>query len=574
MTAAPATLVDILRWRAANQPGQMAFRFLTDGENEEVLINYAELDRQARLIAARLQSVSKKGERAFLLFPPGLDFVTAFFGCLYAGVIAVPVYPPHPVRPEKSFSIIFSIARDAHPTLALLPGSLHAALFSGKPIAPGWSAIRFIITDEAVNDISAEQWEAPELSPADTAFLQYTSGSTSIPKGVIVRHSNLLHNLEGIHGSFGLTKESHCMVWLPPYHDMGLIGGILQPVYSGVPVTLMPHMLFLQRPLRWLQAISRLGVTVSGGPNFAFDLCIRKIKPEQREQLDLGSWQVAFNGAEPVSAETMERFAEYFAPCGFRKESLFPCYGLAEATLLVAGGPRQGVPAAKYLLNEAIVKNKVQLVSGPDDDTITVVSCGETISRHRIKMVNWETGIPCAEDEIGEIWFSGPAVAGGYWNKPAETAIAFEARLTGSGEGPFLRTGDLGFIHEGGLYVTGRLKNLIICEGKNHYPHDIERTVEAAHPMIQAGRSAVFSIPKPGSEEVIVLAELEHLPGNRTEEILNAIRRAVSEYHGVTVQDIRLLKPGGIARTTSGKIRHFLCRENYLAGALNKITVV
>jgi len=574
MTAPPATLVDILRWRAANQPGQIAFRFLTDGENEEVLITYAELDQNARFIAARLQSVSKPGERAFLLFPPGPDFITAFFGCLYAGVIAIPVYPPHPVRPEKSFSIIYRIAADAQPTLALLPGALHASLFSGKPVAKEWSAIRFIITDEAVNDQSAEQWSAPELSPADIAFLQYTSGSTSIPKGVIVRHGNLLHNLEGIHGSFGLTKESHCMVWLPPYHDMGLIGGILQPVYSGVPITLMPHMLFLQRPLRWLQAISHYGVTVSGGPNFAYDLCIRKIKPEQREQLDLGSWQVAFNGAEPVSAETMERFAEYFAPCGFRKESLFPCYGLAEATLLVAGGPRHGVPATKNLLNEAIVKNKVQSVSEPGDDTVTLVSCGEAISQHSIKIVNPETGIPCAVNEIGEIWFSGPSVAGGYWNKPAETTTTFEARLTGTGEGPFMRTGDLGFIQEGELYVTGRLKNLIICEGKNHYPHDIERTVEASHPMIQAGRSAVFSIPKPGSEEVIVLVELEHLPGDRTEEILHAIRGAVSGYHGIAVQDIRLLKPGGIARTTSGKIRHFLCRENYLAGTLNKITVV
>jgi acyl-CoA synthetase (AMP-forming)/AMP-acid ligase II len=554
--------------------GHIAFRFLIDGETEESVITFAELDRRARSIAVRLQANAMAGHRALLLFPPGMDFITAFFGCLYAGVIAVPAYPPHPVRPEKSLAILQRIVADATPTLALVPESVHTALAGSSTMTSGLLGIRFLVTDKEDRNHPPDDWRPPAISADSIAFLQYTSGSTSLPKGVILHHSSLLHNLKGIHNNFGLNSHSHCLVWLPPYHDMGLIGGILQPVFSGVSITLMPHMLFLQRPLRWLQAISRMRATVSGGPNFAYDLCLRKIKPEQRETLDLSCWQVAFNGAEPVSLTTMERFAAFFAPCGFRREAFFPCYGLAESTLLVAGGPPGRPTPAMRLLQGPLLQNRVQEASNASQDTVSVVSCGRAVADHTISIVHGESRIPCEENEIGEIWVSGPSVAGGYWKKPSETAATFECRLRTGDERPFLRTGDLGFLHEGELYVTGRIKNLIIREGKNHYPHDIERTIEAAHPLVQAGRSAVFAVPANGGEELVVLVEMEHMPGSRKEELLQALRGAVSEDHGLTVHDIRLVKPGGIPRTTSGKVRHFLCREHYLAGTLNDIVAI
>jgi acyl-CoA synthetase (AMP-forming)/AMP-acid ligase II len=417
----------------------------------------------------------------------------------------------------------------------------------------------------------AEQWQQPEIGSNDIAFLQYTSGSTSTPKGVVLSHGNLLRNLGLIEKCFGISKEDSGVIWLPPYHDMGLIGGILQPIYSGVPFTLMPPLMFLQRPLRWLQTISRFRATISGGPNFAYDLCIKKIKPEQREQLDLSSWVVAFNGAEPVYYKTLDQFADYFAPCGFRREAFVPCYGLAESTLLVAGGPKGRSPKLQHLLDKELKQNQVIFSCEKTKDTRTLVSNGRCNSDQKVKIVNGDTLIPCQPDEIGEIWVSGPSVASGYWNKPAETEFTFNAQLSDINQGSFLRTGDLGFLHEGELYITGRLKNLIISEGKNHYPHDIERTVESSHSAIRPGGCAVFSILNAKCEDIIIVAEVEHKLFVKTEEIIKAIREAVSVNHGLPIHDIKLTKPGDIPRTTSGKIRHFLCKKNYMASSLKEI---
>jgi acyl-CoA synthetase (AMP-forming)/AMP-acid ligase II len=572
MTPLPTSLVDVLRWRAKNQPRQLAYRYLRDGEYDEVIMTYEDLDRRARSIAVELRSSAKEGDRALIIFPPGLDFIAAYFGCLYAKILAIPVYPPHPASLERNLSLILRIAADANPAIALLNTSLYDVIKSRKEIADKFGNIKMLATDnDKIND-GPDKWQLPEIKKNDLAFLQYTSGSTSSPRGVMISHGNLLHNLDLIGKCFGVSGESHAVSWLPAYHDMGLIGGILQPLYSGFPITLIPHMMFLQRPFRWLQTISRYHATISGGPNFAYDLCIKKIKPEQKELLDLSSWEVAFNGAEPVYHKTLDQFAAYFASRGFRRKAFLPCYGLAESTLMVTGAHKNSTPLVQHLMNPELAQNRVIITPEMRENTRALVSCGQNISDQDVQIVNVETLKPCAADEIGEIWVSGPSVASGYWKKSSETEFTFNARLSNTTEEkPYLRTGDLGFLYEGELYVTGRIKNLIISEGKNHYSHDIERTVETSHPAIRQTGCAVFSICKSGVEDLIVIAEIEHKFVVKTEEVIKTIREAVSLYHGLRVDDIRLTKPGAIPRTTSGKIRHFLCKEYYMTGSLKEI---
>ncbi len=574
MIPSRTSLVDILRWRAINQPHRLAYRFLVDGEQDEVVLDYGELDRKARSVAGLLQSCAKVGDRALLLFPPGLDFVVAYFGCLYARVIAIPAYPPHPARPERNLPVILRISADATPVAALLTASLFDSLTVQNLVKENFSEIKLLVTDNDEVNHWSDKWQPHEIGENDLAFLQYTSGSTSLPKGVMVSHGNLIHNLRFIEASFGLTEQSKTVFWLPPYHDMGLIGGILQALFTGYPVTLLPHLMFLQKPIRWLQAISRFKATCSGGPNFAYDLCTRKVKPEQREKLDLSSWNVAFNGAEPVYHKTLDQFTTYFAPCGFLREAFLPCYGLAEATLMVAGGPGVNPLVTQNFMNSELEQNRVFIAPRANDNTRTLVSCGQIMPEQKILIVNAESMLPCTGDEIGEIWVKGPCVASGYWNKPNETENVFKARLANSTEGSYLRTGDLGFFYKDELFVSGRLKNLIIVEGKNHYPHDIERTIADAHPALKPGGSAVFSIAGSVTEKIIIIAEIEQKLAADAGEIINTIREAVSIHHDLKVHDIKLTKPGGISRTTSGKIKHYLCKTNYLAGSFTENMVL
>jgi acyl-CoA synthetase (AMP-forming)/AMP-acid ligase II len=574
MTLRPTSLVDILRWRAKNQHDRLAYRFLVDGEFDEVVLTYEELDRRARSIAALLQTSAKAGDRALLLFPPGLDFIAAYFGCLYARIMAIPLYPPHPARLEKTVPIIRRIAADAKPSVALLTSSLFDGFKSQNAIRDELGEIKLLATDNNKMDDWVDKWQQPEIGGNDIAFLQYTSGSTTVPRGVMVSHNNLLHNLGLIEESFGLTSKSETVFWLPPYHDMGLIGGILQSLYTGYPVTLIPHLMFLQRPIRWLQAISRFHATCSGGPNFAYDLCIRKIKPEQRELLDLSSWEVAFNGAEPVYHKTLDQFSEYFAPCGFRREAFLPCYGLAEATLMVVGGPKGRSPMIQHLVSSGLEQNHAIISPAMSEETRTLVGCGQNICDQKIRIVDAETRTPCPANQVGEIWVSGPSVANGYWNKPSETEFTFRASLFDSNEGPFLRTGDLGFLIEGELFITGRLKDLIICDGNNHYPHDIERTVEICHPAIRPAGCAAFSISNSVSERVVIIAEIELNLEVKPEEVIIAIRKAVAMHHDLHVDDIRFIRAGAIPRTTSGKIKHYVCKANYMAGTLKEIILI
>ncbi|MFL6198800.1 MAG: amino acid adenylation domain-containing protein, partial [Thermoanaerobaculia bacterium] len=566
-----SNLVDVLRRRAAEHPDRVAYRFLDDGEEEGSSLTYAELDRRARALGAFLQRHGGAGERALLLYPPGLDFVVSFLGCLYAGTVAVPAYPPRSNRPDSRLQ---AIARDARPRFALTTPVLRdkAGVFLARN--PELAGVQWVATEEMDLSLS-DSWErGPELNAEGVAFLQYTSGSTATPKGVVVRHGNLVHNEEMIRRAFGQSEESVIVGWLPLYHDMGLIGNVLQPLYVGGTCVLMAPVAFLQRPSRWLRAISRYRATGSGGPNFAFELCVRKVSPEEREGLDLSCWEVAYNGAEPVRADTLERFAESFAPQGFRREAFYPCYGLAEATLFVSGGERGSFPEVLEVNAEALERNRAEEARSGGR---SLVSCGSPWLEQRIEIVDPESCRPLPEGEVGEVWISGPSVAGGYWNRPEESERTFGARLAGS-EDAFLRTGDLGFLSGGALYLTGRAKDLIILRGRNLYPQDLELTAERSHGDLRPGCGAAFAVEIEGEERLVLVQEVERDAEKRWQrgmgsaaEVAEAVRRAVATEHEAAVHAVVLLRAGSVPKTSSGKIRRQSCRADFLAGNLEPV---
>ncbi|MBI2838249.1 MAG: fatty acyl-AMP ligase [Acidobacteria bacterium] len=579
------TLVELLRRRAHQQPDRRAITFLLDGEAHEIGLSYGELDRRARTIGAWLQGLGAAGERVLLLYPPGLDYLTAFFGCLYAGATAVPVYPPRPNRPDPRLQ---AVAMSAQATFALGTRALLSGLEARLAYAEELRAIRWMDIDN-IDSALADCWRDPVIDCDTLAFLQYTSGSTSTPKGVMLTHGNLLHNLSLMHRCFDTTPSDHAVIWLPPYHDMGLIGGILEPLFGGWPVTLMSPLDFLQRPLRWLRAISRVRGTISGGPNFAYDLCVRKITAEQRMALDLSCWRVAFNGAEPIRAETLERFAEAFERCGFRRDAFRPCYGLAEATLIVSGRVSTSAMTASPISRRRAAQRLSEASAGSTGrmPARVIVSCGQILGGQEVAIVDPDAARRCPAGESGEIWVSGPSTATGYWNRPEETMHTFQAYMSDTGEGPFLRTGDLGYVEDGELFVTGRLKDLIIIDGRNHYPEDIELTIEKIHPAIRSGCCAAFSVTHQGQECLAVVAEVDRCCGpqkhasqtetsmerenNRAldaEEIVKAIRKAVAEHHDLRLHAAILIRRGTIPKTSSGKVRRHACRAAFAAGAL------
>ncbi|HYG62721.1 MAG TPA: amino acid adenylation domain-containing protein, partial [Thermoanaerobaculia bacterium] len=547
------SLVELLHRQATEQPGR-GYTFLTQGEEAGARLSYDGLQRRARTIAAVLARSVPRGERVLLLYPSGVELIAAFFGCLYAGVIAVPVQPPHGRRPDPRLG---GVAADCRPRAVLTTAALLVRREGIAGQVPELASALWLDTGTVDEDEDAGR----EPGPEEVAFLQYTSGSTGTPKGVVVTHANLLHNLEAIRRAFRQTAESVVVGWLPLFHDMGLIGNVLQPCYVGCDCVLMPPAAFLQRPARWLRAIERFGGTTSGGPNFAYDLCVRALGPEEREGLDLSSWSVAFNGAEPVRAETLRRFAEAFAPCGFRREAFFPCYGLAEATLFVAGGPPDGEPGIGTFASGPLEAGTA--VPAGDGAGRELVSCGRASAEQRIVVVDADSGVPCPEGRVGEVWVAGPSVAAGYWGRPDESAATFRARLGGEA---FLRTGDLGFLAGGELFLTGRLKDLIILRGRNLYPQDLELTAERSHPALRAG-GAAFSVDGQGEERVVLALEVERHAGDLG-AVADAVRRAVADEHGVAVADVLLLRGGTVPKTSSGKIRRRECRARYLAGSL------
>jgi acyl-CoA synthetase (AMP-forming)/AMP-acid ligase II len=559
------SLLGALSLHAGRRPGQTAYVFLGDGEVESERLTYGELDARARAVAAGLRERHARGERALLLYPPGLDFITAFFGCLYAGLVAVPFYPP---RPRERASKLAAVAADAGATALICPGRLRAELEGRLAEAPELRALAWLSPDQPG---APPAWAFEPAGGDEIAFLQYTSGSTGSPKGVMVTHANLAHNERMIAEAFGHTPESVVVGWLPFFHDMGLIGNVMQPLWLGATGVFMPPAAFLQKPARWLRAVSNYRATTSGGPNFAFDLCAAKIAPEECEGLDLSSWRLAFNGAEPVARETMRRFADRFAPQGFRGEAFYPCYGLAEATLLVTGGAHGGGPRSLSLRADGLERGCVEIAAGGEGAARELVSNGRPRGDLDVAVVDPASGARCAPDRVGEIWVRGPTVAAGYWGQAEATREAFGARLEG-GEGPYLRTGDLGFLRGGELYVTGRLKDVLIVRGRKHYPQDVERSAVESHPALGrgAGSAAAFLDGEGEGARLVVACEVrrDRLRGLDAAGVVGDVREAVAAQHGLAVHAVLLLPPGGVPRTTSGKVRRGACRQAYLDGAL------
>lgn len=560
-----ATLIDVLRNLACQRPDDRIYTFL-QGDEQQVL-THRELDLRARSVAARLGEICRPGDRALLLHPPGLDYIVALFGCMYAGVIAVPSYLPRPNRPLTRLE---SIVANAAPSIALTTSEIAQSPRSiFRQTESPLSQMRALATDEIMVDLSNEALPL-RINSETPVLLQYTSGSTASPKGVILSHGNILHNTAMIQKNFPLSAESSTVFWLPPYHDMGLIGGILQPLCTGFPVYLMSPVAFLQRPARWLEAISRYHATCSGGPNFAYDLCARRVGDEEIDGLDLSSWRVAFNGAEQIRKQTLDDFAATFHRCGFRKQAFHPCYGLAEASLMVTGRAPKGdvntVTVSRSALQRDVVAPALR-----GTDVCALVSCGEVVGGQDVRIIDPLTGEVCPSDRIGEIWVSGPSVAQGYWGKPEETKEVFEAQLPGESKS-FLRTGDLGFLRDGELYITGRIKDLIIIHGQNHYPADIELTASRSHPALPPSGTAAFSFLEESIERLVIVQEFDgrHAPRDLG-EILATIRRAVNEIHDLQVHDIVPVRAWSLSRTTSGKIQRYLCRAAYSAGTLAKI---
>jgi amino acid adenylation domain-containing protein len=564
----PLTLVELLRRRAADTPNQRAYEFLLDGETTGAPLTYADLDRQAKAIAVWLRSCVAAGERALLLYPPGLEYIAAFFGCLYAGVIAVPAYPP---QRKRGLPRVQAMAVDSEAAYVLTTTAVQTAVRRLSDQGAGYerlAALQWLNTDTLAIS-GADEWREPDINDDSLAFLQYTSGSTGTPKGVMVSHGNLLHNERIIQEAFGHTQQEVIVGWLPLYHDMGLIGNVLQPLYLGVPCVLMSPVHVLQKPVRWLSAISRYRATTSGGPNFAYDLCVRQISETQRRSLDLSTWSVAFNGAEPVHPDTLHRFAETFRPCGFRRESFYPCYGLSEATLLVSGGEAGTLPVIRSISASAVDREP----GSPGGDQVhELVGCGTVRLDQQIRIVHPELRTQCVDGQVGEVWVSGKSVAQGYWRQEEETSAVFQAVIADTGEGPFLRTGDLGLLDQEELFIVGRLKDLIIIRGRNHYPHDIERTVEESHPVLRPGGGAAFSIVEQGEERVVVVQEVE--PRAKSidyDAAIAAVREAVAHEHDLAVSAVVLIKLGTLPKTSSGKVQRRLCRTKYLARALTVI---
>lgn len=542
-------LVQVLQRRAREHPHRRALVFLEDGESKEVRRSFAELDAGARAVATLLQRDTAEGDRALLLYPHGLEFIEAFLGCLYAGVVAVPTPPPRLNRPMPRTQ---SVAVDSKPAVVLTTTQLYRRYDDLVRQAPELGATPWVATDERP---AAGRWREPEIEGGTLAFLQYTSGSTAAPKGVMVTHGNLLENETLIQEELDSTPESRLVSWLPLYHDMGLIT-TLQGIFVGFETVLLSPASFFQRPVRWLAAISRFQADLSGGPNFAYDLCVRRIGPEERRQLDLSRWRFAFSGAELIRPGTLGRFAEAFAPSGFRRQAFRPAYGLAESTLLVSCSD---TPA-------------LRVVARDGQEPVERVGCGRVSHGYEVRIVEPETRLPCPDGTEGEIWLSGPSVASGYWGRPEETAQTFHGYLADGVTGPFLRTGDLGLLQDGELFVVGRLKDLIIVNGQNHHPFDIEQTALQSHPGLASGTCAAFSIDEDGEERLVLLLEADrHTPPAELEAWRTAIRAAVADRHDLRVHALLFLRTGGLPRTSSGKIQRFACRSGFLAGAFAAI---
>jgi amino acid adenylation domain-containing protein len=565
------SLAEVLQRRAAHHPDRMAYTFLDDGLSDQHCLTYGELDVKVKQLAAKLQSTTAKGDRAVLLYASGIDYIIAFFACLYAGLIAVPAYPP---SNNRHMPRLRAILEDSRAVLILTTQQVAVKMRQFPDMTGDLLGKQWLQTDvvEHTTDVSA--WHQPILQAKDLAFLQYTSGSTGDAKGVMISHGNLMANQQLIKRRFGHDERSTVVGWLPLYHDMGLIGNVMQPLYCGASAILMAPMAFLEKPLRWLQAISDYRAHTSGGPNFAYDLCVQKISRDELVGIDLSNWQLAFNGAEPINPLTLQRFSEAFAEFGFQRRAFYPCYGLAEATLLATGGAKRSLPKISAFDKAALEQGIVDLIDDNQLNARSLVGCG-AIDIHDgqdLRIVAPDNATCCPNGQIGEIWLRGPCIAQGYWQNPEMSGKAFVKDDKGQS---WLRTGDLGFVNDGELFVSGRLKDLIIMRGRNYYPHDLEYAVEAATDALNPGSTVAFSVDEGDGEKLIVLTELKRnrvRQGDYRSEF-SVIRARLTEECGIQADQIVFLKPGAILKTSSGKLRRNACREVYLQQGFECIAV-
>ncbi|MEO1670360.1 MAG: fatty acyl-AMP ligase [Cyanobacteria bacterium J06631_2] len=563
-----SNIVEILQRRAIAQGDDLAYIFLKDGEKQEIRLTYRELDAQAKAIASKLSKLLDPGSRAVLIYPysAGLEFIAAFFGCLYAGVIAVPCHPP---KNRLTTAEVRTRIDSAEATVVLTESTSFANL-SKQFESWGKAALHCLNTDKIELQAGTES-DQPQINPDTLAFLQYTSGSTGEPKGVMISHGCLLHNQEMLKQAFGHTSDLVGVGWLPLFHDMGLIGNVIQPIYLGGCCVLMSPISFVQKPVRWLQAISKYGATTSGAPNFAYDLLCDRLTAEQVKQLDLSSWKVAFCGAEPIQMQTIEQFSRKFSSCGFKSTAFYPCYGMAEATLMITGGDKAQFPKVVHLDKAALGQNKVVAVDRADSVTKTFISAGYPWLDGKIAIVNPDVNsdnLPeCESDQIGEIWYSSSSVGQGYWQLPEKTAQTFQGNLGGE---YYLRTGDLGFLKDGELYITGRLHDVLVFWGLNHYPQHIEQTVAQSHPGLKPNCGAAFAVEVEGKPRLVVAQEIErtHRKSLVLDEVVEAIRWQVFQQHFIDIYGIVLLAPGRMPKTSSGKVQRRKCQELYLTEVL------
>jgi acyl-CoA synthetase (AMP-forming)/AMP-acid ligase II len=567
-----STLIDAIEYNSAHDPHSAKYNHITfaDGDkmNGTQIANQA-LDRQIKNVASALQKYGFEGERALLAYPPGLSYIIAFWACLFSDIIAVPAYPPFN---EKLTDRLSSIAKDCEAKLVLTSEEIHTFIRPMIEKNEQLASLKWICTNR-FEENKVSDYKPPDINGDTLAFLQYTSGSTALPKGVKLTHNNILHNLEATRSICGYTSKDQIVMWLPQFHDMGLVGGMLQSVYSNFPLSFMSPLDFLQRPYRWLRALSECKATISGAPNFAYDYCVKRISDQEKAELDLSCWKLAGSGGEPVRADTLKRFSEAFSSCGFRPEAFYPGYGLAESTFFICCVPPGKIPRVIHLDAHALEKNKIKKVSADTTNCRPVVSNGIYVSSCRNIIVDPETLCTCEQDEVGEIWTSSDSVGLGYWNRAEASENVFKAYTKDTRQGPFLRTGDLGFIDNGELFITGRLKDLIIIRGANHYPQDIEKTVEESHGALRKGCVAAFSIEVEGDEKLIVVQEIKKQIHTQIDpdEILSDIHRAISKNHEVTAHDIILIEPETIGKTSSGKIQRQQTKSQYIYGSLKQV---
>jgi acyl-CoA synthetase (AMP-forming)/AMP-acid ligase II len=559
------SIVEILQQKAIANPQEIAYIFLPDGEHQEVKLSYSDLELRAKAIAFELQSRIKPGSRALLVYGynDALEFIATFFACLYAGIVAVPCHPP--LNRLTTVEIKTRLV-DAEAEIVLsssdLLNQLKKELLQLENRELSW------LDTYKISETSATNYQPFVIESDNLAFLQYTSGSTGEPKGVMITHRCLLQNQEMLRLAFGHDEHSVGVGWLPLFHDMGLIGNVIQPIYLGICCVLLSPIAFVQKPIRWLQAISKYRATTSGAPNFAYDLLCDRANESQLKQLDLNSWKVAFCGAEPVQATTITRFSQKFAVCGFKQTAFYPCYGMAEATLMITGGDYRKSPNFKYVDTLALTKNQVIIVEENKPETITLVSAGYPWLDGKLTIVNPENNRECASNEVGEIWFSGSSIGRGYWQKSKATRKTFQATFNNQ---QFLRTGDLGFIADGELYITGRLNDVLVFWGLNHYPQQIEQTVTQAHEALKANSGAAFSVTIKGKERLVIVQEIKrnYRKSFVLEDVVEAIRWQVFQQHFIDVYTIVLLSPGSLPKTSSGKVQRSACKTKFLDRSLS-----